>query len=441
MNAKWALEYKSKAATADRALEEVRSGQRVWIQPGCSTPLPLVEALVRRAPYLRNVECAHMLTLGPAEYTSPEFDGIFRANGLFLGGNMRPAVQAGRADYVPIFLSEIENLIRSGQLPIDVALVQVSRPDSHGYMSFGTGVDCSLTAAQHAPVVIAEVNDRMPRTFGDCFLHLTQVTHVVETSRPLLELEVPPYGEVHRRIAANVAGLIPDGATLQLGIGEIPDAVLSCLENHKDLGIHSEMISDGVIPLIESGVISCMRKTLHPGKAVIAFVLGTKKLFDFLDNDPFFELHPVYHVNDPFVIAQNERMVAINSAIQVDLSGQVCSDSIGHKPYSGFGGQTDFIRGAARSKGGKPIIALPSTARDGAVSRIAPVLTPGSGVVTGRADVHYVATEHGVAYLHGKNLRQRAEALIGIAGPKFRDDLYDFAYRAKILRPAGVLAG
>jgi len=430
----WQTEYRRKLKTADEALSVLRSSQRVWVQQGNSTPQPLIEAMIRRAPVLKDVEVISMLTLGDAPYTRPEFAGTFRHGGLFLGGNVREAVQAGRADYTPIFLSEIEGLFLSGEMPLDVVLMQVAPPDEHGYLSMGTCVDCTLTAARTGKVVIAEVNDRMPRTYGDCVLHVSEIDMLVETSRTLLQLPREVYtDEAHRRIAEHVAELVPDGATLQLGIGGIPEAVLSCLGNHRDLGLHSELLSDAIIPLIESGVINGRRKTLHPGKAVVGFILGTQVLIDYLRDNYFFELHPISYTNDPFVIAQNDRMVAINSAIQVDITGQVCADSIGTRPYSGVGGQPDFIRGAARSKGGKPIIALPATAKNGTISRIAPVLDPGAGVVTSRADVHYVVTEYGVAYLHGKSIRQRTEAMISIAHPKFRNELYDFACRAHYL--------
>ncbi len=415
---------------AGQALEAVRSGARVWIQSGCGTPSTLVNALVARAAELRDVEIVHMMTLGSADYTKPEYEGHFRHRGLFLGANVREAVAAGRADYTPIFLSEIEGLFTSGALPLDVVLMQVSPPDGHGYVSLGTTVDCTLTAARCASTVIAEVNQQMPRTHGDTFIHVSRISAFVETSHPLLELVTEHFTGMHLRVARNVASLIPDGATLQTGIGGIPDAVLGCLKDHQAIGVHSEMCSDGVIDLFEAGVLTGERKNIHRGKIVVGFVLGTKRLFTYMHENPLFEMHPTSYTNDPFIIAQHERMIAINSAIQVDLTGQVCADSIGIKPYSGFGGQVDFVRGAARSKGGKPIIALPSTARNGRVSRIVPMLDPGAGVVTSRADVHYVVTEHGVAYLWGKNLRQRAEALIAIADPKFRDELYDYAARA-----------
>jgi acyl-CoA hydrolase len=418
---------------AAQALKMVRSGDHVWIQSGCGTPSPLVEALIARASELCNVEIVHMKTLGDANYTKPEYHGVFRHRGLFLGDNVREAVIAGRADYTPIFLGEIEGLFFSGALPLDVVLMQVSPPDDHGYVTLGTTVDCTLNATRCAPTVIAEVNERMPRTHGETAIHVSRISAIVETSRPLLELHQEPFTAMHRRIAENVASLIPDGATLQTGIGGIPDAVLACLKDKHDLGIHSELVGDGVIDLMESGVLNGERKSLHRGKAVIAFILGSQRLIDYIHNNPAFEFRPICYTNDPYVVAQNDRMVAINAALQVDMTGQVCSDSLGIKPYSGFGGQVDFIRGAARSKGGVPIIALPSTAKNGTISRIATVLEPGAGVVTSRADVHYVVTEHGIAYLHGKTLRERAEALIAIADPRFRGELEDFAVRSNYM--------
>ncbi len=437
----WNEEYRARRMPAAQALRAVRSGSRVWIQSGCGTPSVLVEALVARAPEVRDVEIIHMKTLGNADYTRPEYAGHFRHRGLFLGENVREAVAAGRADYTPIFLSEIEGLFESGALPLDVVLMQVSPPDAHGFVSLGTTVDCTLTAARCAKAVIAEVNAQMPRTHGDTFIHVSHISALVETAHPLLELRTEPFTEMHLRVARNVASLIPDGATLQTGIGGISEAVLRCLDDKRDLGIHTEMCPDGVIDLMESGVINGEGKSLHRGKAVAAFVLGTKRLFDYIHENSSFEFRSISYTNDPFVVAQNDRMVAINSALQVDLTGQVCADSLGTRPFSGFGGQVDFIRGAARSKGGVPIIALLSTAQQDAVSRIVPVLEPGAGVVTSRADVHYVVTEHGIAYLHGKTLRERAEALIAIADPRFRQELEDFALRAHYLeRKAAVAA-
>ncbi len=429
----WREEYESKCVDAAQALNAVRSGDRVWIQSGVGTPSVLVNAMVARASQLRDVEIVHMMTLGSANYTNPECAGHFRHRGMFLGANTREAVAAGRADYTPIFLSEIEDLFLTGALPLDVVLMQVSPPDAQGFVSLGTTVDCTLTAARCAPVIIAEVNERMPRTHGDTSLHVSHISSFVETDRPLLELCREPVTELHLRVARNVASLIPDGATLQTGIGGISDAVLSCLGDKSDLGIHTEMGSEGIIDLMESGVLNGERKSLHRGKVVLSFVLGTRRLFDFIHENASFEFRSISYTNDPFVVAQNDRMVAINSALQVDMTGQVCADSLGTKPYSGFGGQLDFMRGAARSKGGVPIIALPSTAMGGAVSRIVPVLEPGAGVVTSRADVHYVVTEHGIAYLHGKTLRERAQSLIAIADPRFQAELEDFAVRSHYL--------
>lgn len=425
--------------SAAQALRAVRSGDVVYIHPGSTAPTTLIEAITARAPQLHDVELVHMLTLGPAPYTDPALAASFRVNALFIGGNVRAAVQDGRGDYTPIFLHEIEALFRSGEKPLDVALIQVSPPDRRGMMSLGPGIDCTLTAARHARYVIAEVNPRMPRTHGDTFIRVDQVDALVETDHELAELVCETPNPVQRRIAEHVGGLIPDGATLQMGIGAIPNAVLDCLMTHRDLGMHTEMFSDGVIPLIERRVMNGCQKSLHHGKLVAGFVLGTRRVFDFIDDNPLFEFHPIEYVNHPVTIARNDRMVAINSAIEVDLSGQVCADSIGALPYSGFGGQTDFMRGAAHSRGGKPIIALESTAKQGAISRIVPVLQPGAGVVTTRADVHYVVTEHGVASLHGKTLRQRAEALIAIADPRFRDQLHEAAVRARLLEPRPAL--
>lgn len=430
----WEIGYKKKLCTPEEALLVVHSGMRVYIQPGCAEPETLVEALLKRAPSVHDVEVVHLLTLGNADYVAPEMEGHFRHNAMFIGGNVREAIDEGRADYTPIYLSEIEELFESGAMPLDVALIQVSPPDSHGFCSFGVGVDTTLTAARFARHVIAQVNDQMPRTYGDSFIHVSQIHVFVESSRPLCELPKPEITDLHVAIGRNVAGLIDNGAVVQTGIGGIPNAVLPLLMDRKDLGIHSETVSDDLIPLIEAGVVTGARKNFKPRKVILAFVLGTKKLFDFVENNPIFEFHPTAYTNDPLLIARNDNMVAINSALQVDLTGQVCSDSLGTYFYSGIGGQVDFLRGAAHSKGGKPIIALPSTAKNGTISRIACTLEPGAGVVTSRGLVRYVVTEYGVAYLHGKTIRERAKSLIEIAHPKFRDELYEYCEKTRWLQ-------
>ena len=422
----WIDQYRSKLVTAGEAVSCVESGMRVYIHPGCAEPEALVEALIGRAPFVQDVEVMHLLTMGASPYCAPEMAAHFRHNALFVGGNVREAVNDGRADYTPIFLGEVEALFESGEMPIDVAFIQVSPPDSHGYCSFGVGVECTLTAAKCARYVVAQVNAHMPRTYGDSFIHVSKIDAIVELSRPLCELKVQPVSQIFREIGTRVASLIEDGAVLQCGIGGIPDAVLPNLMDRKDLGVHTELLSDNIIPLIEAGVVNGQRKNWKPRKVILGFVLGTRKLFEFIDENPIFEFHPSAYTNDPFRIAQNDRMVAINSAIEVDLTGQVCAESIGSQFYSGFGGQLDFIRGAARSKYGKPIIALPATAKNDTISRIVPRLTNGAGVLTTRADVHYVVTEYGIAYLHGRTIRQRAESLIQIAHPKFRDELYNY---------------
>jgi 4-hydroxybutyrate CoA-transferase len=413
----------------DAALALVQSGQRVYIGGGCGVPTALLEALVARAPELHNVEIIHILTAGDDPTTAPEYGDAFRHNALFIGSNVRHAVQQGHADFTPVFLSEIPRLFRSGVLPLDVALIQVAPPDEHGFCSLGVEVGCTLTAAQLAHTVIAEINPRMPRTLGDSFIHCSRITACIETDRPLCEVPMGTDNPVAERIGHLIAELIPDGATLQLGIGAIPNAVLRSLGGKRHLGIHSELVSDGIIDLVEAGVIDGEAKSIHRGKLVAGFMLGTRRLFDWAHNNAMVELHPTEYVNDPFVIARHRHMVAINSALQVDLSGQVCADSLGPKLYSGAGGQVDFIRGAARAEGGQPIIALPATAKAATVSRIVPTLDLGSGVVTSRYDVHTIVTEYGVAQLYGQTLAQRARALIAIAHPAFRESLTDTARR------------
>lgn len=425
--------FHEKLATPEEALKLIHSGDSVYVHPGCAAPQRLLAALVARAEELTGVRVLHLMSQGRADYALPGMEPHFRHLALFIGKNTRDAVNAGRADYVPVFLSEIPRLFTTGAIPLDAALIQVSPPDEHGFCSFGVGVECTKAAASVARTVIAQINPQMPRVLGDNFIHIRNVTRFVEVDEPLVELPRVRMSEAYDEIGRNVAALVEDGATLQLGIGGIPDAVLHHLHDRKHLGVHTEMFSDGMVELVQAGIVTGERKTLHPGKIVASFVLGTRSLFDFIHDNPIVEFHPSDYVNDPFVIAQNDRMVAINSAIQVDLTGQVCSDSIGDVAYSGFGGQVDFVRGASRARGGKAVIALLSTARGGEVSRITPYLDPGAGVVTSRGDVHFVATEYGVADLHGKSLRERARALIGIAHPRFREELERGAMKRKLL--------
>lgn len=417
--AEWMSRYAERVSDARRAVSIVRHGQRVFIGSGAGEPLTLVEALAARQD-LADTEIIHILTLGVAPYAEPRLGNRFRHNAYFIGPNVRPAVADGRADYTPIFLSEIPQLFRTGRVVIDVAMICVSPPDEHGYCSYGVSTDIVKSAAESARIVVAEVNEQMPRALGDCFIHVRDIDWLVPSDRPILETPVGEPDEVARQIARHIATLVEDGATLQLGIGTIPDAVVSLLDDFKNLGIHTEMFSDGVIPLVEKGVITNSEKTLHRGKIVATFVMGSRKLYDFINNNPLVEFHPTEYVNDPFIVAKNDKMISINAAIEVDLTGQVCSDSLGTMFYSGIGGQVDFVRGASRSKGGKAIIALPSTADGGTYSRIVPYLKQGAGVVTSRGDVHYIVTEYGIAYLHGKNIRERAMALIQVADPRFR---------------------
>jgi 4-hydroxybutyrate CoA-transferase len=418
----WNRVYDERRCTADEAVSVIQSGDRVFLTGNCSVPKIVLHALCERALTLTNVEVIQVLTVGDSEYVKPEMQGHIRVNTMFISENVRGAVNDGQADFTPIFLSEIPALFRR-EMSLDVALIHVSPPDDHGFCSFGIEVGVTKPAAEVAKVVIAEVNPRMPRTLGDSFIHISKIDYIVEVDYPLPEVSPPEASPVQQAIGQAVAGLIDDGATLQTGIGGIPDAVLKYLRQHKNLGIHTELFSEGVIELIKQGVITNEAKTLHPGKMIAGFVLGTQRLYEFIHDNPILELHPTDYVNDPYRIAQNERMTSINSALEVDLTGQIVADSIGSKLYSGVGGQVDFIRGAARSIGGKPIIALPSTAKSDTVSRIVWQLKPGAGITTSRNDVHYVVTEYGVAYLHGKTIRERARALIDVAHPNFREEL------------------
>lgn len=424
----WNSQYQSRIVSPEEAVTAVKSGDRIFMTGNVSVPQKTLAALVNYAPNLQNVEICQALTIGSADYVSPQMEGHLRVNTFFISANIRKAVHEGRADFTPVLLSEFPLLFKHGILPIDVAIIHVSPPDEHGFCSLGVEVGLTKSPAECAKIIIAEVNEKMPRTLGDSFIHVSRLNFIVLANYPIPELamsEDEP-SDVVEKIAGSIAEMIPDGATMQMGIGAIPDAVLKYLYHKKDLGVHSELFSDGVIGLVDAGVLNNARKTLHPGKIVAGFVLGTTRLYNWIDDNPLIELHRTEYVNDPFVIAQNEKMVAINSAIEVDLTGQVCADSIGPKLYSGVGGQLDFIYGASRSKGGVPIIALPSETvlRDGTrISRIAAMLKQGAGVVTTRNHVRYIVTEYGVADLYGKSIRQRASSLINIAHPDFRADL------------------
>lgn len=422
------MTWQDRIITAKEAAGKVRSGERIFLTGNCSTPLEFLRALLARQEELREVEVVQLLGFGPEEYITPDLSEHIRINSLFIAPNLRKAINQGLADFTPVFLSEIPGLFRSGRLILDIAVVQVSPPDAHGYCSYGVEVGVTKSAAETAGLVIAEVNPNVPRTLGDSFIHVDQIDFFIDVEYDLPEVIAPPANETQQRIAQHIAELIPDAATLQMGIGGIPDAVLRNLQGHKNLGIHTELFSDGVMEMIEKGIITNSRKSIHPGKVVAGFVLGSKALYEYIHDNPIFELHPTEYVNDPFIIAQNDRMISINSALEVDLTGQVCADSIGTNFYSGVGGQLDFVRGAARSNGGMTFIALPSTAKGGTLSRIVPTLKTGAGVTTTRNDVHYIATEFGVADLYGRTINERVHALVNIAHPDFREELMRFAH-------------
>ncbi len=436
------------------AVQAVQSGDRVFIQGACATPTPLIEALVARGEELHNVELTHLHTYGPAPYTDEHWRGHFSLRSLFVGENVRDAVNAGRASYTPIFLSDVPALFAPGEpLAIDRAFIQVSPPDDHGYCSLGPSVDVTRSAVDHARTVIALVNSYMPRTHGDSFVHLSKLDYAVKKDGPIYDIARREPDAIQRQIGQQVARMIEDGATLQLGIGAIPDAVLQALADRRDLGIHTEMFSDGILDLVESGVITGARKAIDQGKIVASFVVGSRRLMDFIDDNPIVEMQPMSYTNSTLIIRQFEHMVSVNSAIQVDLTGQVCAESIGSYLYSGVGGQMDFMRGAALSPRGRPIIALPATAHashkhvldnqhkqpgilepiDGLISRITPIITPGAAITTSRAHVHYVVTEYGIAALHGRDLAERASSLIKIAAPQFRESLECAAYELHLL--------
>ncbi len=425
INKSWQDEYKAKNVSLETAIRQIPDGSHIYIQSNAACPQTLIDGLCQQADLFKDLTILHLLTLGKAPYVEDIFSRHFKLKTFFIGSNVRESVNNGRAEYIPVFLSEIPKLFNDKIIPVDVCFIQVSPPDSHGYMSFGVSVDCTIAARKNATLVIAEVNSQMPRTLGRSFIHVSRVNYIVESNRPLPELDMKPMTSVEDKIGNYVASLVEDESTIQLGIGNIPNAVLKYLNSKKNLGVHSEMISDGIIDLVQNGVINNSCKSVLPGKIAVSFVIGTKRLYDFIDNNPNFEFQTSDFINDPFVISRNHKMVSINSALQVDLTGQVASDSIGSYLYSGFGGQVDFIRGASHCPNGKAIIAMPSTAKNDTVSRITPQLVVGSGVVTSRADVHYVVTEYGIAQLFGKSVKERKEALIAISHPKFRDSLYE----------------
>lgn len=414
--------------SASEVVARIQSGMNVFVHGGAATPSPLLEALSQRRD-LEDVRLYHLHTEGPAPFVAKECAGRLTSVSLFVGAAVRKAVHEGRAEAMPVFLSDVPGLFTSGAIRLDAAILQLSPPDRHGLCTLGTSVDAARSAADHAGIVLAEINEQMPRTHGNTVVPMKRLAAHVRTNRALHKHEPAACGPVEGRIGELIADLIEDGSTIQLGIGCIPDAVLARLGNKLELGVHTEMFSDGLLPLVEGGVITNRQKSVHPGRTTTSFVVGSKKLFDFVHDNPLVEFHPADRTNDTALIGRNPKVVAVNSALQVDLSGQVCADSLGHLPYSGIGGQMDFIRGAARSKGGKPIIALPSTAAGGKISRIAYELTPGAGVVTTRGHVHWVVTEYGAVNLHGKTFKERADLLIGIAHPDFRAELRKMAGR------------
>lgn len=433
------MTWRERKITAEAAAQKILSGQRVFLTGNCSTPQVFLAALRDRYQDLQAVELVQLLDLGAGEYITAVMSDHIRINSLFISSKVRKLVNDGLADFTPVFLSEIPHLFRSGRLVLDVAVIHVSPPDEHGYCSYGVEVGVTKSAAETAGLVIAEVNPRMPRTLGDSFIHVNQIDYFIDVNYALPEVKPESASLVQDKIASYIAELIPDAATLQTGIGGIPDAVLRRLNHHKNLGIHTELFSNGVMEMIEAGVITNAAKSLHAGKVVAGFVLGTQQLYNYIHDNPIFELHPTEYVNDPFIIAQNDRMVSINSALEVDLTGQVCADSIGTKFYSGVGGQVDFVRGAARSKGGMSFIALPSTAKNDTISRITTALKSGSGVTTSRNDVRCIVTEYGVADLYGRSVSERVQALVNIAHPAFRDELLAYARDQHYISPVYAL--
>jgi len=429
----WKQRYKSKVATAEAAMKIVKSGDHIFIGTACAQPQHLVAALVEHSAHIYDAHIVHLLTIGAAPYTEEKFREKFKMNSFFIADNVRDSLSKGIGDYTPMFLSEIPSEFESGRIPLEVALITVTPPDVNGLCSLGVSVDIVKSAAANARYVIAQVNSRMPRTLGDSFLHVNAIDSLVPFDEDIIEVPVPEADETLRRIGENIARLVEDGSTIECGIGRVPQALAEYLKEKKDLGIHTEMFGDWIIDLIECGAITCARKNVNHGKIVASFCMGSRRLYDYIDNNPFFEFYPTEYVNNPYLISQHEKMVAINVGLEIDLTGQVCADSLGYQFYSGIGGQVDFIRGAAHSRGGKAIIAMPSTARAGQVSRIVPHLTEGAGVVTTRGDVHYVVTEFGIAYLHGRSIRERVLDLINIAHPKFRNALIQAAKAQKYI--------
>ena len=427
----WKEKYKDKIGTAEAAMKLISPGNRIFIGTGCGQPQYLVNALVEHSSHIYDAHIVHLLTMGSAPYVDERFRERFKMNSFFIADNVRHALDKGIGDYTPIFLSEIPQEFESGRIPIDVALICVTVPDANGLCSLGVSVDIVKSATANAKYIIAQVNSNMPRTFGDSFIPVNNIDMLVPHDEPMIEAELPQVDDTLRRIGENISRLVEDGSTIECGIGRIPQALAEFLVHKKDLGIHTEMFGDWIINLVECGAVTCARKSLNRGKIVASFCMGSKRLYDYINNNPFFEFYPTEYVNDPYIISQHEKMVAINVGLEVDFTGQVCADSLGYQFYSGIGGQVDFIRGAARSRGGKAIIAIPSTAKNGQVSRIVPHLTEGAGVVTTRGDVHYVVTEYGVAYLHGKSIRERVLALVNIAHPKFRTELIQAAKAKK----------
>jgi acyl-CoA hydrolase/ribosomal protein S18 acetylase RimI-like enzyme len=429
----WKERYRSQIGTAAEAMKLIKPGNSIFIGTGCGQPQHLVAALVEHGRHIYDAHIIHLLTMGSAPYADERYRAKFKMNSFFVADNVRHALEQGIGDYTPIFLSEIPEEFESGRIPIDVALISVTPPDANGLCSLGVSVDIVKAAAANAKYVVAQANASLPRTLGDAFLHVDSIDMLVPHDEPVITVAPREPDEALRRVGENLARLVEDGSTIECGIGKIPQALAESLRNKKELGVHTEMFGDWIIDLIACGAITCSKKSINRGRVVASFCMGSQRLYDYIDNNPFFEFHPTEYVNDPYVISRHDKMVAINLGLEVDLTGQVCSDSLGYQFYSGIGGQVDFIRGAARSRGGKAIIAMPSTARDGNVSRIVPHLTEGAGVVTTRGDVHYVVTEYGIAYLHGKSIRERVLALVNIAHPKFRNNLIQSAKQQKYL--------